>query len=140
MVSHSIGNLYRSVVSTFSSLPTESQFLQEGKLTPQEFLVAGEQLTHRCPTWGWQASASGYNQSHLPPEQQFLVTRGVPCRRRISQITESHVTETEVEDGWLVTEVQQEAAPIEEIKREDPEEDENAVNDRQARSHGTDSM
>jgi ubiquitin-like-conjugating enzyme ATG3 len=35
------------------SLPTESHFYERGTLTPSEFLVAGEQLVHRCPTWQW---------------------------------------------------------------------------------------
>jgi ubiquitin-like-conjugating enzyme ATG3 len=29
----------------------ESKFLESGKLTPEEFVLAGDQLTHKCPTW-----------------------------------------------------------------------------------------
>jgi hypothetical protein len=34
-------------------LPTlkESKFLEKGVLTPEEFVVAGEHLTHKCNTW-----------------------------------------------------------------------------------------
>lgn len=30
-----------------------SKFKEEGKLTPEEFVVAGEQLVHTCGTWSW---------------------------------------------------------------------------------------
>ena len=30
---------------------TETQFLQKGQLTPVEFVTAGDNLTHKCPTW-----------------------------------------------------------------------------------------
>jgi ubiquitin-like-conjugating enzyme ATG3 len=29
----------------------ESKFLEKGILTPEEFVMAGEHLTHKCPTW-----------------------------------------------------------------------------------------
>lgn len=29
----------------------ESKFYEKGVLTPEEFLIAGENLTHKCPTW-----------------------------------------------------------------------------------------
>jgi hypothetical protein len=37
-----MGKLYHSVAGAFMSLPTESHFYEEGKLTPAEFLMAGE--------------------------------------------------------------------------------------------------
>ena len=29
----------------------DSRFVQDGILTPEEFVAAGDHLTHRCPTW-----------------------------------------------------------------------------------------
>ena len=29
----------------------ESRFLEKGVLTPEEFVLAGEHLTHKCNTW-----------------------------------------------------------------------------------------
>jgi ubiquitin-like-conjugating enzyme ATG3 len=34
-----------------------SKFKEEGKLTPDEFVVAGEQLVHTCGTWVWYGSS-----------------------------------------------------------------------------------
>lgn len=99
MVSHKIGNWYRSVASAFISQPKDSRFLESGTLTAEEFLIAGEQLVHRCPTWTWNTSSSGYEQKHLPGDKQFLITRGVPCRKRINAIGEGDFTERETEDG-----------------------------------------
>jgi ubiquitin-like-conjugating enzyme ATG3 len=42
-------------------LPTlkESKFLEKGVLTPEEFVVAGEHLTHKCNTWRWESGKEG---------------------------------------------------------------------------------
>lgn len=32
---------------------TSSQFQEKGVLTPEEFVLAGDQLTFKCPTWQW---------------------------------------------------------------------------------------
>ena len=31
----------------------ESQFAEKGVLTPEEFVVAGDNLVYKCPTWEW---------------------------------------------------------------------------------------
>ena len=98
-VGHKIGNIYRSVANVFKSLPTDSSFLEKGTLTPEEFLIAGDQLTHRCPTWQWSPSTPGNEQKHLPTQKQYLITRGVPCRRRVKNIEDTEVHEKETEDG-----------------------------------------
>ena len=110
-IAYKLGNIYRSVASSIMPLPKESQFLETGTLTPDEFVQAGDQLVHRCPTWAWSNSAPNYEQKHLPPNKQFLITRGVPSRRRISSIKDREVNEHVTQDGWLVTEVLE---PVEE--------------------------
>jgi ubiquitin-like-conjugating enzyme ATG3 len=96
---------------------TASAFLEKGVLTPDEFVAAGDELVYRAPTWTWEGVASGMDASkvrpYLPPDKQYLVTRGVPCQ---SRVTEQEVT-TEAEtmggdvldDGeeWLVSQVVQ---------------------------------
>lgn len=99
---HSIADMYRKVVSTFTSVSGESRFRELGTLTAEEFIEAGEQLARRCPTWVWETSTPGYEQSHLPRDKQFLITRGVPCRRRASRV-DAEVIETMTEDGWVIT-------------------------------------
>ena len=41
--------------------------------------------------------------SLLPPNQQFLITRKVPCRKRIKELESaaSGIQEVEIGDGWV---------------------------------------
>jgi len=61
---------------------TESQYLEKGVLTPEEFVQTGDMLVLRCPTWQWQAGDPAKARPFLPPDKQFLITRNVPCQRR----------------------------------------------------------
>lgn len=40
---------------------------------------------------------------HLPADKQYLITRGVPCSKRIKQLQQQESKEREVEDGWVET-------------------------------------
>jgi ubiquitin-like-conjugating enzyme ATG3 len=105
-LSHSLGEFYRSIAGTFISPASTSTFRETGKLTPDEFILAGNQLVSRFPTWTWQPSTPGNEQAYLPPDRQFLATRGVPCRRRAKRNLEHDLIEQEVEDGWVLTDSQ----------------------------------
>ncbi|KAK6335845.1 E2-like enzyme [Orbilia blumenaviensis] len=79
-----------TVRSLFSDLrdritpPTHtSTFLTTGKLTPEEFISAGDYLVYKFPTWSWSPAAPGKSKTYLPLDKQFLVTKGVPCHRRL---------------------------------------------------------
>jgi len=61
---------------------SESQFVEKGVITPEEFVAAGDLLVLRCPTWQWMAGDAAKARSFLPPTKQFLITRNVPCQRR----------------------------------------------------------
>ena len=39
------------VIGSVMPVLRETQFLQKGQLTPAEFQAAGDNLTHKCPTW-----------------------------------------------------------------------------------------
>jgi len=61
-----------------------STFRSTGQITPEEFLLAGDFLVYKFPSWSWSdASSPAKRVPHLPAGKQFLVTRGVPCRRRL---------------------------------------------------------
>ncbi|KAF3940556.1 hypothetical protein ABW19_dt0208160 [Dactylella cylindrospora] len=60
-----------------------STFLTTGKLTPEEFVSAGDYLVYKFPTWSWSSASPGKSKSYLPLDKQFLVTKGVPCHRRL---------------------------------------------------------
>ena len=61
-----------------------SKFLTEGVLTPEEFVRAGDNLTFKCPTWRWESGDARHSKPYLPEHKQYLCTRGVPCRARVS--------------------------------------------------------
>lgn len=50
-----------SAVTPLIGTLKESKFLEKGVLTPEEFVVAGDNLTHKCSTWKW----SGCDQSKM---------------------------------------------------------------------------
>ncbi|XP_018027329.1 ubiquitin-like-conjugating enzyme ATG3 [Hyalella azteca] len=86
---------------------TESKFLETGVLTPEEFVAAGDHLTHHCPTWQWDAGDPAYTRPYLPPDKQFLVTRNVPCYKRVKQMeyqgAETVLDENDGDGGWVDT-------------------------------------
>ncbi|CAH8462338.1 unnamed protein product [Dicrocoelium dendriticum] len=85
-----------------------SRFKETGVITPDEFIAAGDFLVHHCPTWQW-SSGDKPPRSYLPARKQYLVTRNVPCYKRISQIDnhdeelEKVVEDDEFGEGWVDT-------------------------------------
>ncbi|UZJ51520.1 hypothetical protein CBS101457_000840 [Exobasidium rhododendri] len=74
----------------------ESKFKEHGRITPEEFVAAGDFLSYKFPTWTWSNASSSdakYTREFLPPNKQYLISHGVPCLRRVSQI-ESAATGT----------------------------------------------
>nr|VZI30623.1 unnamed protein product [Spirometra erinaceieuropaei] len=87
----------------------QSKFRETGVITPEEFVVAGDFLVHHCPTWQWSGGEPARARSYLPPNKQYLVTKGVPCYRRVSHLTpknadcERIVEERDADGGWVDT-------------------------------------
>jgi len=81
----------------------KSEFNEKGVLTPEEFLKAGCQLVYKCPTWSWEAGDKKKKRAFLPDNQQYLISRNLPCLRRVkSLINTSAKSEQIVENGeWL---------------------------------------
>ncbi|CAJ0833288.1 18979_t:CDS:10 [Entrophospora sp. SA101] len=85
-----------------------SKFKETGCITPEEFVAAGDFLVYKCPTWNWENGEVSKRRDYLPAEKQFLITRNVPCLRRIKQMEytdEDAETQIETEDGeaWVAT-------------------------------------
>ncbi|AEO65010.1 86974014-90f1-477f-b6de-19efc8452303 [Thermothielavioides terrestris] len=90
-----------------------STFRSTGEITPEEFLAAGDYLVFKFPSWSWaDAETPSKRISHLPPGKQYLVTRHVPCHRRLNDdfAGDAGHEESVVEggknsddDGWLRT-------------------------------------
>lgn len=83
-------NILHSTLSTWrdrlAPVSRTSTFRTTGQITPEEFVLAGDYLVYKFPTWSWaDASSPAKRVSYLPPGKQFLVTRGVPCHRRLNE-------------------------------------------------------
>lgn len=102
----------------FAPINNTSNFRATGQITVDEFVAAGDFLVFKFPSWSWADAATPAQRSpHLPAGKQFLVTRGVPCRKRIKaddfagssdddQLIKDMLQETGAEvggedDGWL---------------------------------------
>lgn len=101
----------------FATINHNSDFRSTGQLTPDEFLASGDFLVHRFPSWSWADAPPSQRVSYFPAGKQYLVTRGVPCRKRIKaddfagkdnedQLVLDMLKETGEEvsgedDGWL---------------------------------------
>lgn len=42
-----------NLIGKYQSTLKDSKFLEKGILTPEEFMIAGEHLCHKCNTWSW---------------------------------------------------------------------------------------
>lgn len=92
-----------------------STFRKTGEITPEEFLAAGDYLVFKFPSWSWaDAEVPSKRISHLPPGKQYLVTRHVPCHRRLNDdfagdagheeaVVEGGKNSGDDDDGWLRT-------------------------------------
>ncbi len=79
-------NLFHSALEKlreYAPVSHTSTFRQTGEITPEEFVAAGDYLVYKFPTWSWADASPGKHAQYLPAGKQFLVTRGVPCHRRL---------------------------------------------------------
>lgn len=98
----------------YSRPSTKSTFRKTGEITAEEFLAAGDYLVYKFPSWSWaDAEPTSKRVDYLPPGKQFLVTRHVPCHRRLNDDFAGDAGHEEAvvegskggddEDGWLRT-------------------------------------
>ncbi|KAI1975544.1 E2-like enzyme [Ophidiomyces ophidiicola] len=77
-------NIIRTWRDKLAPITHTSTFRSTGQITPEEFVLAGDYLVYKFPTWSWADAASPAKRvPYLPEGKQFLVTRGVPCHRRL---------------------------------------------------------
>lgn len=100
----------RSTLSTlrdrYAPVTHTSTFRNTGQITPEEFLLAGDYLVYKFPSWQWaDASSPTKRVNYLPAGKQFLVTRGVPCHRRLDDnfAGDAGEVDTIVRDGLRET-------------------------------------
>jgi len=109
--------LLKTTSNAFTPVLTESKFLAEGVLTPDEFVKAGDLLVYKCPTWFWAAGQPEKRVPYLPADKQFLQTRGVPCKTRFR---DDSIKSESIDDDWLSVATQAHAEAAEEILDSEP--------------------
>lgn len=110
VLSQRVYDAFKGTVERITSPRTVSAFKEKGVLSITEFIIAGDNLVSKCPTWSWEAGEPSKRKSYLPADKQFLITRNVPCLRRASSIEEEYeaaggevLLDNEDNDGWLAT-------------------------------------
>jgi ubiquitin-like-conjugating enzyme ATG3 len=97
-----------------------SKFKETGVLTPEEFVAAGDFLVYKFPTWQWTAGLDGKQKDYLPRDKQYLITKNVPCLKRVKAM-EYHQDEEAAdvlddEEGWVATHLDRPARQDTEIE------------------------
>lgn len=94
-----------------------STFQKTGKLTPEEFVKAGDYIVENYPSWSWGSGLPEKVRPHLPADKQFLQTRDVPCfsrDRKSANVEEMQVEEDDGDGGWVQTSMQEDD-PVEDL-------------------------
>ena len=95
-------NLFRFAKDTreyFTPVLENSAFVEKGILTPEEFVIAGDQLVAKFPTWQWSAGEPSKRRPHLPADKQFLWTRGIPSYSRATSLSRATMVDQTIEGG-----------------------------------------
>ncbi|WWC85866.1 uncharacterized protein L201_000733 [Kwoniella dendrophila CBS 6074] len=75
---------YAAVRDYMSPVLKESKFKEHGRITPEEFTVAGDFLAYKFPVWQWEQGT--IQRDFLPKEKQYLICRNVPSLRRAAAL------------------------------------------------------
>ncbi|KAL3524144.1 hypothetical protein ACH5RR_016978 [Cinchona calisaya] len=101
---------FKGTVERITNPRTVSAFKAKGVLSINEFILAGDNLVSKCPTWSWESGEPRKRKPYLPADKQFLITRNVPCLRRAASVEEEYeaaggeiLLDNEDDDGWLAT-------------------------------------
>jgi len=98
---HKIFKGYQDIVSYISPTLKQSKFYTEGKLTPEEFVLAGDFLVLKCPTWKWCSAKDNLYNSALPKDKQYLLTTVKSNSRASDYIKDNGTIEVQIEDDWV---------------------------------------
>ena len=60
-----------------------STFTTTGELTPEEFVLAGDYLVYKFPTWSWSSAPQNCLVPYLPADKQYLLLKRAPCHSRL---------------------------------------------------------
>ena len=117
--------IFHSAREYLNPLLKESKFKETGVLTPEEFVAAGDYLVFKFPTWSWSGGVQGKKKDWLPSDKQYLITKNVPCLKRVKAMEynqEEQDLEVQGED-WITTHSKREEIQAMEIQDMDPVQD-----------------
>ena len=80
----------------------ESSFLNDGKITKEEFERAGDNLCSKNKSWKWASGDPKKENKNLKPDKQYLVFKKAQCKQRASAFIEEFENHRE-EDDFIVT-------------------------------------
>nr|CAD1844900.1 unnamed protein product [Ananas comosus var. bracteatus] len=113
VLSQKIHEAFKGTVERITGPRTVSAFKEKGVLSVSEFVLAGDNLVSKCPTWSWEAGDPSKRKSYLPADKQYLITRNVPCLRRAISVEEEYEAgggeylldgaDDDDNEGWLAT-------------------------------------
>ncbi|CAL1706365.1 unnamed protein product [Somion occarium] len=63
---HAIQQQYWAVRDYLSPVLKESKFKEHGRITPEEFVAAGDFLTYKFPVWTWEKGDASKQRDYLP--------------------------------------------------------------------------
>ena len=95
-------NYFHALREYATPIAVKSTFVDSGRITPEEFVKAGDFLVHKCPTWKWSGGDRKKRRDYLPADKQYLVTRNVPCTERVDEGKEAFPEHQE--GDWTVFE------------------------------------
>ena len=79
------------IANSILPLQTVSKFQENGTITAEEFVRAGDLLILKCPNWSWSYTRDIKEYSYLPSNKQFLIIKSVPCSKRINDSSELYI-------------------------------------------------
>jgi ubiquitin-like-conjugating enzyme ATG3 len=100
-IGHKLFKGFQDVYSKFKSTMKESKFYEEGKLTPEEYVLAGDYLVMKCPTWKWCSAKKEYINKNLPEDKQYLLTRVRSKLRAADYLKNNNTKEKIIEGDWV---------------------------------------
>ncbi|OHS99236.1 autophagocytosis associated protein [Tritrichomonas foetus] len=105
-VKNAIHQKFMAIVTPYLKAPHKSTLNKNGKITPEEFVIAGDSLVAVCPNWSWAPSPDPKKAvDYLPADKQFLINRHVVCQDRAQDFLKLVDKEENVPefDDWYQT-------------------------------------
>ena len=100
-IGHKIFKGYQDIVSYISPTLKQSKFYTDGILTPEEFILAGDYLVLKCPTWKWCSAKENMVNKYLPKDKQYLLTRVRSKLRASDYLKKNNTKEKLIEGDWV---------------------------------------